>query len=40
MVGHGPPSERGPQTGDRGAMSKPGLVLDVSQAEQPGRLLE
>ena len=35
-----PPTERGPQTGDRGAVSKSGLVLDVGQAEQPGRLLE
>ena len=40
VVGHRSPPERGPQTGDRGAMSKPGLVLDVRQAEQPGRLLE
>ena len=40
VVGHRSPTERGPQTGDRGAMSKSGLVLDVGQAEQPGRLLE
>ncbi len=40
VVGHRPPAERGPQTGDRGAVSKSGLVLDVSQTEQPGRLLE
>ena len=40
VVGHRAPAERGPQTGDRGAVSKPGLVLDVGQAEQPGRLLE
>ena len=35
-----PRTERGPQTGDRGAMSKPGLMLDVGQAEQAGRLLK
>ena len=40
VVGHRSSTERGPQTGDRGAMSKPGLVLDVDQAEQPGRFLE
>jgi len=38
VVGH-PPPKRGPQTGDRGAVSKSG-VLDVSQAEQPSCLLE
>ena len=40
VVGHRSPTERGPQTGDRGAMSKPGLMFDVGQAEQPGRFLE
>ena len=40
VVGHRAPPECGPQTGDRGAMSKPGLVLDVGHAEQPGRLLK
>ena len=35
MVGHRSPTERGRQTGDRGAVSEPGLVLDVHQAEGP-----
>ena len=40
VIGHRAAPECGPQTGDRGAMSKPGLVLDVCHAEQPGRLLK
>ena len=40
VVGHGAATECGPQTGDRGAMSKPGLMFDVGHAEQPGRLLK
>ena len=40
VIGHRAPAERGPQTGDRGAMSKPGLVLDVPHTEQAGRLLK
>jgi hypothetical protein len=40
VVGHGPSTERGPQTGDRRAVSKSRLVLDESDAEQARRFLE
>ncbi len=33
MVGHRPSAKRGRQTGDRGAVSEPGLVFYVHQAE-------
>ena len=33
VVGHGAPAEGGRQTGDRGAVSETGLVLDVDEAE-------
>src|SRR5262249_27378329 len=35
MVGHRSPAERGRQTDDRGAVSEPGLVFDIHQAEGP-----
>src|SRR5262245_44399756 len=35
MVSHRPSSKRGRQTDDRGAVSEPGLVFDVHQAEGP-----
>src|SRR5215831_20470573 len=40
VVGHRSPAEGCPQTGDRGAVSKPGLMLDVSRAQQPRCFLE
>ena len=40
VVGHCSSTERCPQTGDRGAVSKPGLVLNVDCAEQAHRFLE
>ena len=40
MVGHRAATECGPQTGDRRAMSKSGLVFDVGEPEQPGRFLK
>ena len=40
VVGHRPPPERSPQTGDRRAVSESGLVLDESGAEQARRFLE
>jgi len=40
VVGHRPPPECSPQTGDRGAVSKSRLVLDVCGAEQARRFLE
>src|ERR1700740_785374 len=40
VVGHRTAPECGPQTGDRGAVSKSGLVLDESGAEKTRRLLE
>src|SRR6202011_1742170 len=33
MVGHGPSSERGGQTDHRGAVSDPGLLLQVDETE-------
>src|SRR5215510_3712726 len=35
MVGHRSSSKRGRQTDDRGAVSEPGLVFDIHQAEGP-----
>ena len=40
MVGHRPSAERGRQTDDRGAVSEPGLVFDVHQAEGPHQFHE
>src|SRR5215470_17512568 len=40
MVGHRPSSKRGRQTDDRGAVSEPGLVFDVHQAECPHQFHE
>lgn len=40
VVGHRPPPESRPQTGDRGAMSKTSLVLDEGHPEEPGCLLK
>src|SRR5581483_9149302 len=40
VIGHCPSSERCPQTGDRGAVSKPGLMLDERGAKQPCCFLE
>ena len=40
VVRHRPPTERGPQTGDRGAMSKSGLMLDKGDAEKARGFLE
>src|SRR4051794_17757915 len=33
VIGHRPPPECGPQTGDRGAVSKTGLMFDVGCSE-------
>src|SRR5262245_49995871 len=40
MVGHRPSTERGRQTDDRGAVSEPGLVFDIHQAEGPHQFHE
>src|SRR5262249_49949942 len=40
VIGHRPPTERGPQTGDRRAVSKSSLMLDVGHPEHARRLLE
>jgi len=40
VVGHRPAPERRPQTGDRGAMSKSGLMLDKGDAEKARGFLE
>src|SRR5215469_10247627 len=40
VVRHRSPPECSPQTGDRRAMSKPGLMLDIYCAEQSCRFLE
>ena len=40
VVGHRPATECRPQTGDRGAVSKTGLVFDVSSTQKAHRFLE
>ena len=40
VVGHGAAPECCPQTGDRGAMSKSGLMLDKRHAKQTGSFLK
>src|SRR5262245_65329076 len=40
MVGHRSSSKRGRQTDDRGAVSEPGLVFDIHQAEGPHEFYE
>src|SRR2546422_10639470 len=38
VVGHRSPSERGGQTDHRGAVSNPGLLLEVYQSQAPHQL--
>src|SRR5262245_17881017 len=40
MVGHRPSAEGGRQTDDRGAVSEPGLVFEIHQAEGPHEFCE
>lgn len=40
MIGHRPAPERGPQTGDRGVVSKSRLMFDKREAEEARGFLE